>query len=62
MAIYASQRKVAPIGDLSRYSEQTAYGYHDGSALLRKVVEFGDAPEGEFQELLGAPYEEPLGS
>ncbi len=62
MAVHVSQRRMAPLYDLSRYSDETAFGYHDGIALLNKVVKYGDAPEGEFQDLLSAPYEEPLES
>ena len=39
--------------DIDRdYDAETSRGYHDGIALLNKVVESGDAPEGDFQVLL----------
>jgi hypothetical protein len=34
------------------YDPETSRGYHDAMALLNKVVEYGDAPEGDFQHLL----------
>ncbi len=58
MAINVSQRKAAPMNEvlLDRQPRETQYGYIDGIALMNKVVELGDAPVGEFRELLGAPH------
>jgi hypothetical protein len=47
--------------DLLRYSQQTIKGYNHGLTLMYKVAQLGDAPEGDFQDLLGAPHGEPLG-
>jgi hypothetical protein len=48
--------------DIDRdYDAETSRGYHDGIALLNKVVEYGDAPEGDFQALLDEPWGTRLG-
>jgi hypothetical protein len=43
----------------SDFDAETSRGYHDGIALLNKVVEYGDAPEGDFQDLLDEPWDIP---
>jgi len=43
------------------YDAETSRGYHDRIALLNKVVEYGDAPEGDYQDLLDEPWGMPLG-
>ena len=62
MAINVSQRKISPLNEalLDRQPRRTQLGYVDGITLMNKVVELGDAPVGEFRELLGAPHSEPL--
>lgn len=61
MAVNVSQRKMVMPKDMdSRYSSNTLYGFDDGIALINKVVAYGDAPEGDFQDLLSAPRSDPL--
>jgi hypothetical protein len=62
MAINVSQRKIPPLNEalLNRQPREIQFGYVDGITLMNKVVELGDAPVGEFRELLGAPHSEPL--
>jgi hypothetical protein len=62
MAINVSQGKIPPLNEalLVRQPRETQLGYVDGITLMNKVVELGDAPVGEFRELLGAPHSEPL--
>ena len=62
MAINVSQRKIPPLNEalLDRQPRKTQFGYVDGITLMNKVVELGDAPVGEFRELLGAPHSEPV--
>jgi len=64
MAINVSQMKSAPLNSasLERQPQETQFDYMSGIALMNKVVELGDAPAGEFRELLDAPYVEPLTS
>lgn len=65
MAIAASTGKMTNwFGkDIDRdYDAETSRGYHDGIALLNKVVEYGDAPEGDFEDLLDEPWGLPLGT
>jgi hypothetical protein len=59
MAMNVAQRKAGP-PDKTRLSDEQAFGYSDGIALINKVVALGDAPEGEFADLLAAPYAEEL--
>ncbi len=48
--------------DIDRdYDAETSRAYHDGIALLNKVIEYGDTPEGDFQALLDEPWGIPLG-
>ena len=56
-ALHVSQGKIAPPAEGREFDDQMA-GYSDGMALLRKVVALGDAPDGEFADLLAAPYSE----
>jgi hypothetical protein len=35
-------------------------GYNDGTALIRKVRELGDAPTGDYAELLAQPRGQPF--
>lgn len=47
--------------ELERHPEHATpqyQGYHDARALIRKVRAFGDAPFGEYRELLGRPWPE----
>jgi hypothetical protein len=62
MAMNVSQRKIPPMREalLDRQPRETQFGYVDGITLLNKVVKLGDAPVGEFRDLLGAPHSEPL--
>jgi hypothetical protein len=62
IAITVSQGKTPPFGEteLASQPQETQHGYIDGIALMNKVVVFGDAPEGEIRDLLGAPHSEPL--
>jgi hypothetical protein len=62
VAINVSQGKSPPLNDAAedRQTNDAMFGYHDGLALLNKVVEFGDAPSENFAELLAAPYADPL--
>ena len=67
-AIRVSQRKMAPFENIDAaypsdndYPSDVSRGYRDGLALLNKVVEYGDAPEGEFLDLLAEPWGKPLG-
>ena len=46
---------------LDRQPRETQFGHHNGIALLNKVVEYGDAPEGDFRNLLDEPWGEHLG-
>jgi len=59
MAMNVAQRKAGP-PDQSRISDEQALGYSDGIALINNVVALSDAPEGEFADLLAAPYAEEL--
>ena len=68
LAIMVSQRKLSPFADINAtypsktdFPSDTARGYNDGIALLNKVVEYGDAPEGDFLDLLAEPWGKPLG-
>ena len=62
LAISVSQGKTAAPNDVDGGSSmEWARGYHDGIALLNKVIAYGDAPKGDFRDLLGAPYSKPLG-
>lgn len=62
MGISVAQRKSPPFSksQLERQPQKTQFGYIDSIALMNKVAAFGDAPEGEFRDLLGAPHSEPL--
>ena len=66
LAIAVSQGKMKhwfgkDIDNVNDYAFETSRGYHNGIALLNKVVEYGDAPEGDFQDLLDEPWGKPLG-
>jgi hypothetical protein len=45
----------------TRFSMETTTGFHDGIALLNRLVATVDAPEGNFQDLLSAPHYDLLG-
>jgi hypothetical protein len=59
---------IAGIADARRHAQQDlnvlevemGQGYVDARVLINKVLELGDAPEGDFYELLGLPYSAPL--
>ena len=38
----------------------TFAGYEDACALIAKVLTYGDAPSGEYLDLLSAPHGEPV--
>lgn len=58
MAISVCKRRVLPMpdADLAGLAEQTQHGYRDGVALIGQVFERGDAPKGDFVDLLGASF------
>jgi hypothetical protein len=62
MAINVYLGKASPMSEvlLDRQPQETQFGYIDGTRLMYKVVELGDAPVGEFRELLGAPHSDSL--
>ena len=57
MAINVAQRKSLPLSnsELDRQPRETQYGYIDGVALMNNVVDYGDAPEGDFRAFWSTP-------
>lgn len=49
-------------GGVAGLEDEVGQGYQDARLLINKVLQLGDAPEGDFYELLAKPYSEPLHS
>jgi len=59
-AIAVARRKVLPMldADLAGQSKDTQSGYYNSLALLNHALELGEAPTGDFGDLLGAQFPE----
>lgn len=61
IAVDVSTRRRPPLLDGGKSLPLLIFtGYCDAVELIHKVLTYGDAPKGDFEELLGMPYGDPL--
>jgi len=59
----SASRRQAPLmtpEEAKHHSLRTVAGFFDALALIAKVLAYGDAPSGEYLDLLAAPHGDPL--
>jgi hypothetical protein len=61
IAVDVSTKRRPPLQDGGKNLPLPIFaGYSDAWELINKVVACGDAPKGDYEELLGMPYGDPL--
>jgi hypothetical protein len=49
-----------PVPNLDGSDLNTQMGYSDAVGLMNKVLRYGDAPEGDYADLIAMPYDQPF--
>ncbi len=59
IAVNEVRKRSTPL-DMTGWEIRSQMGYADAKMLIKKVLESGNAPAGDYKDLLAMPYSEPL--